>query len=61
MEQRELELKEKEHQITQMMQTIEHRNNDLKVREAKNKEIESLMPSIRELQSEGIGFDTMMP
>ena len=42
-------------------QENDQRNNDLKAREARLKEIEHLIPSVKELQSNGITFDLILP
>ena len=42
-------------------QVIEQRENNLKTREEKVKEAAPLLPSVRELQSAGITFNTLIP
>jgi hypothetical protein len=60
-EQRKQGLQEKEEQIAQMIQLVDQRTDDLRGREAKIKEIEPLLPSVRELQENGITFDIVLP
>lgn len=55
------EFGEREQNLAQMMLLIDKKNNDLKVREAQVREIEPLIPSIKELQSKGLTLDLLMP
>lgn len=53
------ELENERHQIEQMKQSIDHRENNLKVREIKIADIEHLAPSLRQLQQMGADFFMM--
>jgi prefoldin subunit 5 len=55
------ELEEERQQIELMRQSVRQEINDLKAREDKLNEIESLLPSVRELQNAGITFDLVLP
>jgi hypothetical protein len=49
------------HNLDQISQHIDRRENDLRMREAKIKEVEDLIPSAKELRSAGITFKTLIP
>jgi hypothetical protein len=49
------------HNLAQVMQSIDQKNNDLKAREAKIKDIEPLLPSVREFQRLGLTYDLLIP
>jgi hypothetical protein len=49
------------HNLDQVSQHIDQRENDLRVREAKMKEVEDLIPSAKELRSAGITFKMFIP
>jgi hypothetical protein len=55
------QLEKERHNLAQVMQSIDQKNNDLKAREAKIKDIEPLLPSVRELQSANITVDLILP
>jgi hypothetical protein len=59
-EQKELMLIER-HNLDQVSQNIDQRENDLRMREARIKEVEPLLPSVRELQRMNVTFQIILP
>jgi hypothetical protein len=61
LEQQREELAIEKHNLDQVIQSIDQRENNLRTREAKLKEIEPLSPSVKELQDWGITFNIIFP
>lgn len=59
-EQKELMLIER-HNLDQVSQNIDQRENDLRMRETRIKEVEPLLPSVRELQRMNVTFQIILP
>ena len=55
------ELEIERHNLNQVSQNIDQRENDLRMREAKIKEAEPLLPSVRELQRMNVTFQIILP
>jgi hypothetical protein len=52
-------LQEERQQLEQIKADIEKQNNDLKARQEKFKDVESLIPSLKEIQRWGVTFDVI--